>query len=302
MTAVVHLRCGDDLRVKLPAAGFPGRYLSYADPVCQGLLPDLPPDRFVEARAAFVSAAYGLPRAEVLARLRAEEAALMAALDADRVVLWFEHDRWDQLILVRVLSRIADDPRTLERVWLMSVDRFPGVPVFVGFGQLTAEQLATLAGRERPVTPAQLDLARRTWAALRAPTPKGLQELVGGAAALPFLADALRRHLQDLPWTTDGLSLTERLCLAAADDGRGERRTLAEIFASVQAADPAIGFGDLQLLPPLHALTLRGLLAERDGGWLPAGPPSGPGIDDSVTWRWDPERGSVVPPTGTSTD
>ena len=31
-----HLRCGDDLRERLPAAGWEGDYLAFADPVCQG--------------------------------------------------------------------------------------------------------------------------------------------------------------------------------------------------------------------------------------------------------------------------
>ena len=90
---------------------------------------------------------------------------------------------------------------------------------------------------------AQLSLARRAWAALRSGSPELVQALVDGRdPALPYLAAALHRHLRDLPWSTDGLSLTERLCLAAVTGGA---RTLTEVFVAVQAADDELGFGDL---------------------------------------------------------
>ena len=109
-------------------------------------------------------------------------------------------------------------------------------------------------------------------------------------------------HLWDLPWCTDGLSLTERLCLAAVAGGA---RTLGEIFCSAQAADDALGFGDIQLLLALRALTQRGMLTENKGGWAPTG--SGGGRKpDTPTWCWDPERGRVMryerTPTGWGVD
>jgi hypothetical protein len=290
---VLHIRCGDDLREKLPLAGFSGGYLSYPDPICQGPLPDLPADELVAARASFISEAYGFPHGDVLARLRAEETGLNCALDADRVVLWFSQDRYDQLLLVRVLARLADDARSAQpgRLALISIDRFPGVARFVGLGQLTPAQLSTLVGQEAPVSAAQLDLARQAWSALRASSPTPVQALVdGGASALPFLAAALHRHLRDLPWTTDGLSLTERLCLDAVTGGA---RTLEEVFVAVQAADDELGFGDLQLLPPLRTLTRHGLVEPIADGWAPTGA-GGVQNSDLPGWRWDPDRGRVV--------
>ena len=119
---------------------------------------------------------------------------------------------------------------------------------------------------------AQLSLARRAWAALRSGSPELVQALVDGRdPALPYLAAALHRHLRDLPWSTDGLSLTERLCLAAVTGGA---RTL-------------------QLLPPLRTLTRRGLLAPAPGGWGLTGS-EGTEIGVAPGWRWDPERGRVI--------
>src|SRR5262249_50197169 len=65
------------------------------------------------------------------------------------------------------------------------------------------------------------DLARRAWLAFREPTPERLDRLRrGDTSALPYLAAAITRFLQEYPWTTDGLSRTERRLLEVARDGR----------------------------------------------------------------------------------
>ena len=68
-----------------------------------------------------------------------------------------------------------------------------------------------------PVTDAQLALATRAWSAFRAPDPREIERLLEtDTTPLPFLAPALRRHLEELPWTADGLSRTERRILELA--------------------------------------------------------------------------------------
>jgi len=236
MADVAHVRPGDDLQATLPAAGFAGDYLVCVDPVSEGPVPaggDL-----LEIRARYLAEGDGLPLDEVRGRLAAERD-LPGRLGGDAtVVLWFEHDWFCQAILVRLLATVPDHPD----LRLMSTDRFPGVARFFGFGQLDAAQLATFAGHDVPVTAAQRALGARAWDALRAPTPRPLQELVDDAdPALPYLAGAVRRHLQEYPWRTDGLSLTERLCLAAVPGD------LPAVFTNVQAADPAPFQGDAQV-------------------------------------------------------
>ena len=61
--------------------------------------------------------------------IRSELARWDASVDAganeDEVVLWFEHDLFDQLLLIRLLDRIADWPRR-PRVTLVATDRYLG--------------------------------------------------------------------------------------------------------------------------------------------------------------------------------
>jgi hypothetical protein len=251
----LHLRCGSDIEGALKAAGFSGDFLEVSNPLCQG--PVLPGGDWLAARARFVAGAYGfameLDEAAALARLTAEESALAAAPGAyERLVLWFEHDSYDQLILLRVLAAFSRAPR-LPAVELIALDRFPGTVRFDGLGQLPEEAIRLLWQRRQPVNVALLELGRSGWDALRAPTPEALAELAAtGTPALPMMARALRRHLAELPAVTDGLSLTQRLILQLA---AGEPRTMGQLFgALMRGTEPLPFLGDIMFAHEVRQL------------------------------------------------
>jgi hypothetical protein len=188
----------------------------------------------------------------------------------------------------------------------MSIDAFPGEDPFIGFGQLSAPQLATLTGRERPVTADQFAAAERAWAALAAPDPVALAEIKD--EALPYLPRAVGRHLAELPWTTDGLSLSERLCLRAVSPGP---LPFAAVYQAHQDADPLPYLGDVMLAPVLRrlhdaerpALALRGgeyqltaygqRILHGDASWQTF--PRWVGGVLLPGWRWDPDAARPVP-------
>ena len=102
--------------------------------------------------------------------------------------------------------------------------------------------LDALFGRRHTVTVSELQLARSAWQAFRAPDPSGIEELLrGDTAALPFLAGALLRHLQQFPWVENGLSRTERQILELVDAGD---RDLASLFAGDREREERIFMGD----------------------------------------------------------
>jgi hypothetical protein len=134
----------------------------------------------------------GCTAAQFLTRLRGEERRLLAAHRYDRVVLWFEHDSYDQLILARCLACFADGPRPA-RLELICADRHPSVERFIGLGQLGPDALASFWPLRTAVTEAQLDLGRAIWTALRRPDPADLRAIAEtGTPALPLAAPALR--------------------------------------------------------------------------------------------------------------
>ncbi len=207
----VHIRCGDDLRDALPQCGLHGQCLTFADPFCIGPVRRLPRERFIKARARFLAEALTLDAEQTLSRQQREYRELDDAGADERVVLWFEHDSYDQLILAYILDHFGRRwPRV--RVELVAADAVPGVARFVGLGQLAPEVLGWLWEQRRPVDEPLLVLGRRAWRAVTAETPDGLDRLSQrNTPSLPMLGRALRRHLLELPDEETGLGLSEQL-------------------------------------------------------------------------------------------
>ncbi|TQV75865.1 DUF1835 domain-containing protein [Denitrobaculum tricleocarpae] len=241
----IHVRCGSDIRDGLKTAGFAGDFIEFADPYCHGPVPagdDLP-----EVRAQFISGAYGLPIEDVRARQSRETAELKEAMTRERIILWFEHDSYDQLILARILALLAEQEhrrRRSSQVELICIDRFPVITRFNGLGQLSPAALRMLWQQRQPVTPQMLKLGTRVWDALRQTSPESLFEIARtGTPALPQMAPALLRHLQELPGLDDGLGLTERLTLKMLAEGP---MTGGQLFRKLQLErEPLPYLGDL---------------------------------------------------------
>jgi hypothetical protein len=169
-------------------------------------------------------------------------AAIADTASYDELVLWFEHDLFDQLNLVQLLDWMRERMPATPHVSLICIDRFPGRPQFKGLGELSPEELATLLDVRQPVGHEQFELAARAWRAFRHPDPRGLAALVASdTSALPFLAVALRRHLEEFPSTRDGLSRSERRVLQLAE----QPVDLWQAFRHMHDDESAFYIGDL---------------------------------------------------------
>jgi hypothetical protein len=228
----LHIRCGSDIEQGLKQAGFTGDFLEYSDPFCQG--PVRNGANWLEERADFISRAYGagasMDLEAITAKLRQAEEGLRSSVERyQRIVLWFEHDTYDQLILARCLAAFAE--RLPPRLELISPARFPGGMRFIGLGQLPPEALHLLWTERMPVSSEALAAGRSVWDALRAPDPTTLVALgTHGTAGIPQLGEAVLRHCRELPWTRDGLSLTQRLILGILVEGT---QTAGQVFSAL---------------------------------------------------------------------
>ena len=247
---------------------------------------------------------------EVLADLRAQDDALARAGEHDEVVLWFEHDLFDQAILSRLLAWWAGE-RPPARLTMVDVAPLWRPAASSGSARSTpprSRRSTPSAGRS-PST----DRGRRAaWAALRSPDPRRVEGVA--RASLPWLRAALRRHLEELPWTGDGLSHPAH---GARGGTRWRRRPMAA-FLAVHEREPAPWMADSSLFAILDDLA-RGpvaLLRVGDDGSLgvrPAGARVLAGEDaaqvrggldrwvggvriegHAPAWRWDGERERVV--------
>jgi hypothetical protein len=247
-----HIRCGSDLAQSLAQSGVGGTYLAWVDPVCDGPTPEgLSGDSYRNVRARFIANRYGEILAAVLGQLIDQDKALARADDFAEVVIWVEHDLFDQSILVRLLAWFADHPH--RALSLVQADDF--------LGQRAPEALQRLFAARRRVTVAELKLAGYLWELWCAPDPRPLEALATilddparrpEGVTLPHLSAAIRRHLANLPGTRDGLSMTERLALRAVADGAA---TAPDIFASVSLQEPAAWLGDMMFYPVLRDLS-----------------------------------------------
>ncbi len=253
---ILHIRCGSDIYDGLREADVPGVFLEVSDPVCQGPLdPELPAAELRHRRADYIAATYrhvGDTR-KVLLKLETESLGLAQLERFARIVLWFEHDLYDQAILVALLARLQNQPALHARLSIINIDAFPGVTRFSGLGQLSADQLASLWGTEKAVSQVQFDAAAAIWQAFVTGDPLRLQDCLRETdGALPFVGAAMTRHLQELPWQGLGLGITEQLALQALAEGAV---TPGRVFARLmEDLDPLPYLGDAMFWPLLAGL------------------------------------------------
>jgi hypothetical protein len=336
-TRFLHVANGSSTTDTIHAAGLPGVMSVWADALHDGPVPGgLSDEELLPIRAKFL--AEDSPERDGLAETAAElgrwRAVIQDTSAYDELVLWYEHDLFDQLNLIQVLALLGQQPPAGKRVSLICIGSFPGRARFKGLGELTPAELAPLIDTRQPVTDAQYALAARAWEAFRASDPRLLDALVRAASAghgdgltagapghhaatdmsaLPFLEAALHRHLEEFPWTTDGLSRTERRVMELAQAGP---IAFADAFPRMHDDETAFFIADLSLQavidrlavasPPLmvagRMLTLtdtgRAVLAgeiDRVGHcgidrWL-----GGVHLQGRCpTWRWNPDTQRIV--------
>ncbi len=318
----LHVANGTCTTGLIEAAAIPGARSIWADVLYEGPVPaGLTDDELIEIRARFLVPA-GHQVTDVADDLRGWRRVIAADSAYDEVILWFEHDLFDQLNLIQVLTWIRGRLSAATRTSLISIGSFPGHPQFKGLGELAPRELATLMGLRQPVSDAQYTLAERAWQAFRAPTPEPLDALRhSNTAALPFLEPAITRFLEEYPWAADGLSRSERRLLRQAESRplklstafprmhEGEEAyyitdgSLAELADALSTASPSLlalarDPDDAGLLSATVTLTDSGravLNGRQDRIALC-------GIDrwlggvhlQGDTWRWDDARRRIV--------
>jgi hypothetical protein len=258
VTTIVHVVNGDATAAPLAEAELPGEIIVWADALDRGPLLPLADADHRAARAAYWATGLGKPAAEVDRGLAAADAAVdHAAATAEEIVLWYEHDLFDQLALVRLLARLGQVPPAAP-LTLVSIDRHPDIADFQGLGQLEAYQLASLWPRRTPLAREALDEAAAAWLAVCAPDPRAVAFLIKRIRVLPFLAPALERYLEELPDVANGLTRTEAALVRAIDGGA---TTPTAMLRAVHAGERMYYATDLTVWHALKALAAAELLA-----------------------------------------
>ncbi len=277
---MLHLRCGQDILPALAESGLPGTFAPWDDALCEGPLRQWPDEGARrEERAAWLAARFGDSPSEALAWLEGRDMGLARAGAEDETVLWFEHDLYDQVILVFLLTQLTG--LAPDRTSLICIGAHADVPEFRGLGQLSSAQLAALFPGRTPVAEPHFTLAAEAWAALTSGDPREIWRLAQlEQPVLPFLPGALRRYLAELPSVRNGLSQTESHGLAALAAGADTPR---HAFQAVQRFEERPWQGD-----SMFYATLR-LLAEGPAPLLvpESGPLPAPGDEAIAGTRFE---------------
>ena len=245
---MLHLTNGESAAGSLRSSGVLGRVIAWQDVLHEGPVPaGLTLEGMSDVRAHFLARWDRRSFSTVSASFDERDGALRSAR---HVVLWFEHDLYDQLQLIQILAALSDVPDAAAE--MICIDAFPGVTPFYGLGQLTPIQLASLWPDRQLVTAEQLSLGARAWKGFTSPDPDAVPQLLATElGALPFLRNALQRLLDEYPAPPTGLGRTERQLLQAIARGVC---SFAELFAANAALEEAPFMGDTTVGSRLETL------------------------------------------------
>jgi len=159
---LLHITNGDSA-VAVLARAVEGDFLPWRDVLHEGPVhAGLPLDVLSHPRAAFIASAGWGSFTEVSRQFAERDAALCDAGRHDEVVLWFEHDLYDQLQLIQLLDWFAAHPHP--RLSLVCESEY--------LGSMTPARAADLFGQRRPVSGAQLRAGAAAWVVFGSPRPQ----------------------------------------------------------------------------------------------------------------------------------
>jgi hypothetical protein len=207
----LHVANGHCTTRLIESARLPGRTSIWADALHDGPVGDVADEQLIRVRAAFIAGQTDASADEIEAGLRQWRAVIDADDRYSELVLWFEHDLFDQLNLVQLLTRVGRDRPVRRPVSLVSIDRYPGYASFKGLGELKPAEIATLYEQRRRLSPQQYAVSAAAWDAFRSGSRARVEALLHeDTSALPFLAAALRRYLDEDRADAAGLNRSER--------------------------------------------------------------------------------------------
>jgi hypothetical protein len=315
---MLHVTNGESVVHTFRQSKIEGTFVSWIDVLHDGPVPaGIPDDELSRVRARYFESLGWTSYAEGLYGLQTRNLQMLNYPHHEEIVLWFEHDLFDQLQLIQILEWLSRQDLGKTKVSLININAFPGISPFHGLGQLNADQLESLFPKRVPVTYEQYELAKEAWSAFRSPTPAQLISLVdSNPDELPFLQAALQRWLEEFPAVNNGLPRSCRHLLEAAAEGLKNRR---ELYFLAMSKETAIFMADasafwrinsLAASTPNAALKREGdfysitdygrALLDNESDWLRdrdnfefwmGGIRF---VKGGIVWRWDAQRKQLV--------
>src|SRR5438552_9020952 len=159
---MLHINNGESVVEGFRQGGVPGLYLSWIDVLHEGPVPLCSTlEELSRIRARFIADIGWDAHERALAAFDARDRILQSFREHEEIVLWFEHDLFDQLQLIQLLDWFASHDASSTRLSLIQIDSY--------LGSLTGVELLALMPSRQNITTAQLALGHQAWHALCAP-------------------------------------------------------------------------------------------------------------------------------------
>ena len=245
---MIHIVNGDALANKMK--NFEGIVMPWREMYDFGpLMKNGTQEMLINARALFFEEKVGIPASLFIENSRKQYQWLDHLPRNSEIILWFEHDRYDQTMLMFLLNELST--KEFENLSMVSINQYPGIEPFFGLAQLTPQQLKELYYTKRkPITKEQICEAIAGWNAYTSTNPIEIETWITTSNGhLPFLKKALETHLSYFPSTQNGLNDVENLIFDFIN-----RRTCSftEIFQFISENRVNDGLSDLQLAAMLN--------------------------------------------------
>ena len=243
MKRILNITNGDSAVEIMKQAGIVGDFLPWRDVLHDGPVPDgLSLDELSQVRAKFISdSGWGSPE-KITASFVERDKILKSFADYEKVILWFEHDLYDQLQIIQILdwfnqsafsNKDLDNSETFS-LSIICVDQY--------LGMLSPEEMSEHYKYEEPVTDKHLALSSKAWSAFRSESPEKWNDLLEiDTSILPFLEGAIIRQLEEYPKCSNGLSRTAKQLLKVVSEGESNP---LKIFTKSQELESQIYMGD----------------------------------------------------------
>jgi len=244
----------------LKKAGILGTHVAWRDALNEGPVPaGLSLEETSAVRASYLAErGYGSP-IKLIHEFARRDGQVRRAAEFEEVVLWFEHDLYDQLQLLQALTALEALDLEPGRTSVVQSDHY--------LASMTVDEIFPLFAKRRTATPAIFRSAHRMWERFTSSSPADLYAGAGeDPIGLPFLRTALQRLCEEYPWKRDGLSRSQRQALHAVAQGPGR---IDELFARAQGREEAYFLGKRAFEKMLQDLSAgEAALCEKNDGAL----------------------------------
>jgi len=216
-------------------ANISGAFLTWKDVLHDGPVPEgLSFEELSKIRAEFIiSRGWGKPE-NINRDFIERDNTLKSFKEYDKVILWFEHDLYDQLQVLQILDWFYHNSYSETELSIICEEKY--------LGWLSPDEMKGMLEHEEIVTREQLLLSSKAWTAFKSSSPEKLCSLLEtDISSLPFLKGAVIRLLEEYPNTTTGLSRTAQQALSCIAEGE---KIPVKVFGCSQDLEDRIYLGD----------------------------------------------------------